>query len=567
MGKKRPTRKELRKRQRALDNFRHVKKGSAIVGTALVSCSVVAPVVLTERVDAAEQDSSVTSSQLNHDAFINQLVNEVQPIASQHGYAASRVIAQAIVDSNWGTKEFAQAPYYNLFGLEGKYNGNSVNMLKEEVQGGRTVQAAKELKVYSSYQEAIEDFILYLNNTAAEVTPAVQAVISDYNLTRFDQAAPVAQAETPATPQQYYTVETGDTIQSISNDFDITTNNFVSWNNLDDQAIYPGQDVVVHESAAPTAPADVNLTTQTAPVAAPVAHTPAPVTEVESIAAPEAPVEATTPEATPVVTERPMQTPEASTPETTPVETEENQQPVVPEVPAETPPTTNEEVAQPEVSQPTEETQPEVAPPAEEVEQPQQPEVTPPAEETVPPVTEETPVPETPVVEEPQQPETPEQPQQPEVTPPAVEEPQQPEVTPPVTEENNGQTPTDPSTGTNQGQAIVDAAAQQVGKPYVWGAKGPDSFDCSGLTQYVYQQVTGQDIGNWTVAQEGSGTVISVDQAQAGDLYFWGSQGATYHVAIAAGDGQYIHAPQPGQNVTYGSTQYYAPDFAMQVNY
>ena len=78
------------------------------------------------------------------------------------------------------------------------------------------------------------------------------------------------------------------------------------------------------------------------------------------------------------------------------------------------------------------------------------------------------------------------------------------------------------------GSAIVAEAYKHIGKPYVWGAKGPNTFDCSGFTRYVYLQVTGRDIGGWTVPQEGAGTIIPVSQAQPGDLYFWGSRGSSY---------------------------------------
>ena len=57
-----------------------------------------------------------------------------------------------------------------------------------------------------------------------------------------------------------------------------------------------------------------------------------------------------------------------------------------------------------------------------------------------------------------------------------------------------------------------------------------------------------------------------MSEAQAGDLYFWGSQGASYHVALATGGGGYIHAPQPGQSVSYGSVSSYAPQFALRVH-
>ncbi len=87
----------------------------------------------------------------------------------------------------------------------------------------------------------------------------------------------------------------------------------------------------------------------------------------------------------------------------------------------------------------------------------------------------------------------------------------------------------------NVGAVIVAEAYHHLNKPYVWGAKGPDSFDCSGFTRYVYLQVTGKDIGGWTVPQETAGTMISVSQAQAGDLLFWGAAGSTHHVAISLG--------------------------------
>ncbi|MDM8214531.1 NlpC/P60 family protein [Enterococcus hirae] len=114
-------------------------------------------------------------------------------------------------------------------------------------------------------------------------------------------------------------------------------------------------------------------------------------------------------------------------------------------------------------------------------------------------------------------------------------------------------------------EQLVSEAYKHIGKPYVWGGKGPNSFDCSGLTRYVYLQVTGKDIGGWTVPQESSGVVKSVSEAQPGDLLFWGSRGQSYHVAISLGSGQYIHAPQPGQTVTVGKTAWYAPSFAVDV--
>ena len=118
----------------------------------------------------------------------------------------------------------------------------------------------------------------------------------------------------------------------------------------------------------------------------------------------------------------------------------------------------------------------------------------------------------------------------------------------------------------NQGQNIVNTAQKYVGTPYVWGGKTPKGFDCSGFTHYVYKEATGKEIGGWTVPQENAGPQIGVNQAQAGDLYFWGAKGSTRHVALATDNqGGYIHAPQPGKTVQNSNVNYYRPDFAVSM--
>ncbi|MDU1751287.1 MAG: NlpC/P60 family protein [Enterococcus faecium] len=124
-----------------------------------------------------------------------------------------------------------------------------------------------------------------------------------------------------------------------------------------------------------------------------------------------------------------------------------------------------------------------------------------------------------------------------------------------------------PTNTTNVQQAIVREAFKHLGKPYVWGAKGPNTFDCSGLTYYVYMKATGHYIGGWTSEQQYAGTQIPVSQAQPGDLVFWGpSSGVTHHVGIYIGNGQFIHAPQPGDKVRVTSISDFTPDFAVRVN-
>lgn len=112
--------------------------------------------------------------------------------------------------------------------------------------------------------------------------------------------------------------------------------------------------------------------------------------------------------------------------------------------------------------------------------------------------------------------------------------------------------------------AVVAAAKKQLGKPYVYGAAGPDAFDCSGLVQASFAAI-GRSLGRTTVDQEAAGSVIPVEQAQAGDLVFWGSHGSTHHVGISTGDGSYIHAPVPGDVVQITTVSSYKPDFALRV--
>lgn len=110
-------------------------------------------------------------------------------------------------------------------------------------------------------------------------------------------------------------------------------------------------------------------------------------------------------------------------------------------------------------------------------------------------------------------------------------------------------------------QTVVNAAKSQIGKPYVWGATGPNAYDCSGLVQYAYSQA-GKNIGRTTYQQAGAGQHVSVSQAQAGDILMWGD----YHDAIYVGNNQYVHAPRPGQNVTQATiSSYFMPDYAIRV--
>ncbi|MFI1756323.1 NlpC/P60 family protein [Streptomyces sp. NPDC020571] len=99
--------------------------------------------------------------------------------------------------------------------------------------------------------------------------------------------------------------------------------------------------------------------------------------------------------------------------------------------------------------------------------------------------------------------------------------------------------------------AAFAAAQSKIGTPYVYGATGPSSFDCSGLTSWAYAQA-GVGIPRTSQAQANYGTRISsMNDLQVGDLVFFFSD--LHHVGLYAGNGQVLHAPRTGTNVRYES--------------
>jgi cell wall-associated NlpC family hydrolase len=104
----------------------------------------------------------------------------------------------------------------------------------------------------------------------------------------------------------------------------------------------------------------------------------------------------------------------------------------------------------------------------------------------------------------------------------------------------------------SKGSEVADYAHKFLGKPYVYGATGPNAFDCSGLTQYVYRKF-GIDISRTTYTQVGEGVKVNRCDLKAGDLVFFDTEGSTSHVGIYVGDGEFIHAPRSGKPVMVSS--------------
>lgn len=143
--------------------------------------------------------------------------------------------------------------------------------------------------------------------------------------------------------------------------------------------------------------------------------------------------------------------------------------------------------------------------------------------------------------QQPSQPQTPSQPE----TPSQPDAPSKPSK------------PSTPDYGSDSGNApssVVDIALAQVGKEYVYGTAGPNTFDCSGLVSYSYAQV-GYSITHWSQGQfnlvQSKGHLVrSASSLKPGDLVFWGySATSIYHVGIYIGGGRYVHASMPGVGV------------------
>ena len=504
-------RKQIRK-QKELENRKKIRKKTAVgLITTFTSMGVVASSTVPTKVNAIETQKAKSTE----NAVTNKKITDEQKTSFIE--KINKSLEKDLEEIKEGTELtrselLAYAIQRSNWGTESYVTTPQNNLYALPMEQDRqnfsfedAIQNNQNLATYKNQKENTEDFIRLMKqipvNDNSRLAKEIEKIIADNELTIYDEEN-----------IQIYVVQSGDSVSSIAWNFGIEPQQIIDDNNLSEYGlIYIGQELTIKNGTRSIAPEIV-----AEPVASKAAIEPE--TQFES-----QPEEA--PEVTPTPV-APEKEPE-ETPEVTPT-------PVAPEKePEEAPEVTPTPVAPEKEPEETPEVTP--TPVAPEKEPEETPEVTP-----------------TPTEPEKEPEETPE------VTPTPTEPEKEPEETPEVTP-----TPVNPNT-TNV-QAVVNEAQKHLGVPYLWGGKTPNGFDCSGFTQYVYQTAVGIDIGGWTVPQESAGVQIPVEQAQAGDLYFWGSPGFTYHVAISLGGGQFIHATQPGDVVSYGSIQYFAPSFAVRV--
>jgi len=292
------SRKVHRQADQSGDKYRVIKKSAVVLGTTLTACSVVAPLVSSVQAEAVEtsiaQVSTSNFAAPNTSAFIAEIATYAQPVANANDLYASVMIAQAILESGWGRSSLSKAPNYNLFGIKGSYNGQTVYMSTLEYLNNQWLTMNEPFKRYPSYTQSFEDNARTLRSTslqsgvayysgawksnttsyldatawlagryatAPNYASSLNAVIQQFGLTKYDTPASgnagggaTASASTSTTTttsavstsgSQTYTVASGDSVWSIANKHGISMDQFRSWNNIKNDFVYPGQKVVV----------------------------------------------------------------------------------------------------------------------------------------------------------------------------------------------------------------------------------------------------------------------------------------------------------------------------------
>lgn len=190
---------------------------------------------------------SARASSNAQQAFIDSIAASAQTLASANDLYASVMIAQAIVESGWGKSTLASAPNYNLFGIKGSYNGQSVTMPTSEFVNGQWITVNAAFRKYPSYAESLQDNVTVLKTTsfqsgvyyysgawksntssykdatawltgryatAPNYGSTLNSIIETYNLTQYDtpnsSSSPMYRLYNKSTGQHLYTLNAGE---------------------------------------------------------------------------------------------------------------------------------------------------------------------------------------------------------------------------------------------------------------------------------------------------------------------------------------------------------------------
>ena len=264
-----------------------LKRSLIVVGTTACVGLYVSPVdqLLSANFSVVEASTAATQ-------FLRNIIPAAQNVARGKDIYASVMIAQAALESSWGTSALSKAPNHNLFGVKGSYNGQSVNMQTLEDSGGQNYYSIQaDFRKYPSYQESLEDYAdkivngisgaplfysgawksktnsyqdatAYLTGRYATDTAygsKLNRIIEQFGLTKYDTETAVSMAEeivsneTSTTSGNSYTVVSGDSLYAIARKTGTSIQDLLSLNGLNlNSIIHPGQVLALSSKSATT---------------------------------------------------------------------------------------------------------------------------------------------------------------------------------------------------------------------------------------------------------------------------------------------------------------------------
>ena len=263
------------------------KRSLIVVGTTACVGLYVSPVdqLLSANFSVVEASTAATQ-------FLRNIIPAAQNVARGKDIYTSVMIAQAALESGWGTSALSKAPNHNLFGVKGSYNGQSVNMQTLEDSGGQNYYSIQaNFRKYPSYQESLEDYAdkivngisgaplfysgawksktnsyqdatAYLTGRYATDTAyasKLNRIIEQFGLTKYDTETAVNMAEEIANQQTTtssgdgYTVVNGDSLYAIARKTGTSIQDLLSLNGLNlNSIIHPGQVLALSSKSVST---------------------------------------------------------------------------------------------------------------------------------------------------------------------------------------------------------------------------------------------------------------------------------------------------------------------------
>lgn len=262
-----------------------LKRSLIVVGTTACVGLYVSPVDQLLSANFSVVEASTAAAQ-----FLRNIIPAAQNVARDKDIYASVMIAQAALESGWGTSALSKAPNFNLFGVKGSYNGQSVNMQTLEDSGGQNYYSIQaDFRKYPSYQESLEDYAdkivngisgaplfysgawksktnsyqdatAYLTGRYATDTAygsKLNRIIEQFGLTKYDtetavnMAEEIASNETSTTSGNSYTVISGDSLYAIARKTGTSIQDLLSLNGLNlNSIIHPGQVLALSSKSA-----------------------------------------------------------------------------------------------------------------------------------------------------------------------------------------------------------------------------------------------------------------------------------------------------------------------------